>query len=59
MTAQQLSGASMMITQKVAEMLEITVQSTEKTARLFDFAKEQLQAMEEVSSTSHQLSEIA
>lgn len=56
---QQLSGASTMITHRVTQMQEITVQSTEKTEQLFDFAKEQLQAMEEISNTSEQLNEIA
>ncbi|MEL4025175.1 methyl-accepting chemotaxis protein [Lysinibacillus endophyticus] len=55
----QLSSASTVITEKVSEMQQTTMQSNEKTTELFAFAKDQLQAMESVSSTSQQLDDIA
>lgn len=58
-SAQHLSNASRMITQKVTEMQAITTQSNEKTAELFHFAQQQLLAMQAITSTSEQLNKIA
>ena len=57
--AKQLSGASTMITQKVSEVQHITVQSSEQTEQLFDYAKQQLLSMENITNASIQLDEIA